>query len=155
MKDKFAGGFSTLTEEMTANRLPLEGHVLDWLTCSPLRNGPARFEIEQHKYLHWFDDLAMLYSFSFHQGQASYANCFIQSPASTKAEDIGQISYGKYVTDLCRSLFKRVASVFSVLELSSNTKVNTSKLSKRFVALTETPLPIEFDRKSLRTVNIL
>jgi beta,beta-carotene 9',10'-dioxygenase len=155
MTGQFARGFATLTEEMTADRLPVEGRVPDWLAGSLLRNGPARFEVGQHTYRHWFDGLAMLHRFSFHQGQVSYTNRFIGSPASTKSKETGQISYGEFATDPCRSLFKRVASVFAATELGSNTNVNISKLGERFVALTETPLPIEFDHETLQTVGII
>ena len=155
MTRQFARGFSTLTEEMTADRLPVEGRVPNWLAGSLLRNGPTQFEVGPHKYHHWFGGLAMLHRFSFHQGQVSYANRFIQSPASTKAKETGQISYGEFATDPCRSMFKRVASVFAAPELGSNTNVNISKLGERFVALTETPLPIEFDHETLHTVGII
>lgn len=155
MTGPFAGGFSTLTEEITADRLPVEGRVPDWLAGSLLRNGPARFEVGERKYRHWFDGLAMLHRFSFQQGQVSYANRFIESPAYTKAKETGKISYGEYATDPCRSIFKRVTSAFSPPELGSNTNVNISKLGEGFVALTEVPLPIEFDPQTLETAGII
>jgi carotenoid cleavage dioxygenase-like enzyme len=37
MTGQFARGFSTLTEEMTADRLPVNGRVPDWLAGSLLR----------------------------------------------------------------------------------------------------------------------
>ena len=155
MARQFAQGFSTLTEEMTSDRLPVEGRVPVWLAGSLLRNGPAQFEVGQHKYHHWLDGLAMLHRFTFNQGQVSYANRFIQSPAYTKAKETGQISYGEFATDPCRSIFKRVTSVFSAPELGSNTNVNISKLGERFVALTETALPVEFDPQTLETVGVI
>jgi len=155
MASQFACGFSTLTEEMTSDRLSVEGSVPVWLAGSLLRNGPAQFEVGQYKYRHWFDGLAMLHRFTFNQGQVSYANRFIQSPAYTKAKETGQISYGEFATDPCRSIFKRVTSVFSAPELGSNTNVNISKLGERFVALTETALPVEFDPQTLETVGVI
>ncbi len=155
MTGQFARGLSTLTEEITADHLPVEGRIPDWLAGSLLRNGPAQFEVGEHRYRHWLDGLAMLHRFTFHQGQVSYANRFIQSPAFTQAQKTGQISYGEFATDPCRSIFKRVTSVFSVPELGSNTNVNISRLGERFVALTETPLLIEFDRETLETVGVI
>ncbi|HKV02636.1 MAG TPA: carotenoid oxygenase family protein, partial [Ktedonobacteraceae bacterium] len=155
MAGQFARGFSTLTEEMTSDRLSVEGRVPVWLAGSLLRNGPAQFEVGPHKYRHWFDGLAMLHRFTFTQGQVSYANRFIQSPAYTKAKETGQISYGEFATDPCRSIFKRVTSVFSAPELGSNTNVSISKLGERFVALSETPLPVEFDPQTLETVGVI
>jgi beta,beta-carotene 9',10'-dioxygenase len=81
MTHQFAPGFSTLAEEITCDRLPIEGSVPGWLAGSLLRNGPAQFEVGQQKYRHWFDGLAMLHRFSFHNGEVSYANKFVQSPA--------------------------------------------------------------------------
>ena len=155
MTGQFARGFSTLTEEITVDQLLVEGCIPDWLVGSLLRNGPAQFGVGEHRYRHWFDGLAMLHRFSFHQGQVSYANRFIESPAFTQAQKTGQISYGEFATDPCRSIFKRVTSVFSAPELGSNTNVNISRLGERFVALTETPLPVEFDHKTLQTVGVI
>ena len=155
MTGPFAGGFSTLTEEITADCLPVVGHVPGWLAGSLLRNGPAQFEVGERKYRHWFDGLAMLHRFSFQEGQVSYANRFIESPAYTKARETGKISYGEYATDPCRSIFKRVTSAFAPPELGGNTNVNISKLGEGFVALTEVPLPIEFDPQTLETVGVI
>jgi beta,beta-carotene 9',10'-dioxygenase len=155
MAGQFPQGFTTLEQEITCDRLPVEGKVPIWLAGSLLRNGPAQFEVEQHKYRHWFDGLAMLHRFSFNNGEVSYANKFLQSPAYTKAKETGKISYAEYATDPCRSIFKRVTSAFSPPELGRNANVNISKLGERFVALTETPLPIEFDPQTLETVGVI
>jgi carotenoid cleavage dioxygenase-like enzyme len=88
MTHQFTPGFSTLAEEITCDRLPIEGSMPGWPAGSLLRNGPAQFEVGQQKYRHWFD---------------------------------GHIS----------------------------------KLGEHFVALTEAPLPIEFDPKTLETVGVI
>lgn len=44
MTGQFARGFSTLTQEMTTDRLPVEGRITDWLVCSLLRKFPAQFD---------------------------------------------------------------------------------------------------------------
>jgi beta,beta-carotene 9',10'-dioxygenase len=59
MDGQYARGFSTLTREMTVERLPVEGRMPVWLAGSLLRNGPAQFEVGEHPYRHWFDGLAM------------------------------------------------------------------------------------------------
>ena len=51
-------------------------------------------------------------------------------------------------TDPCRSIFKRVQSVFSP-EFTDNANVNLVRIGERYVAMTETPLPIEFDEETL------
>jgi len=155
MSGQFAQGFTTLEQEITCDRLPVERKVPTWLSGSLLRNGPAQFEVGQHNYRHWFDGLAMLHRFSFKNGEVSYANKFLRSPAYTKAKETGKISSAEYATDPCRSIFKRVTSAFSPPELGRNANVNISKLGERFVAFTETPLPIEFDQETLQTVGVI
>jgi beta,beta-carotene 9',10'-dioxygenase len=155
MTDQFTRGFSTLAQEIKCDRLPVQGSMPTWLSGSLLRNGPAQFEVGQQTYRHWFDGLAMLHRFTFDQGEVSYANKFVQSPAYQKAKETGKISYAEFATDPCRSLFKRITSVFAPSELGSNTNVNISKLGERFVAFTETPLPIEFDPQTLETVGVI
>ena len=54
-------------------------------------------------------------------------------------------------TDPCRSIFKRVQSVFSP-EFTDNANVNLVRIGERYIAMTETPLPIEFDAETLDTV---
>ena len=41
------------------------------------------------------------------------------------------------------------------LQITDNANVNISKLYNKFIALTETPVPIEFDPRSLETVGIV
>lgn len=154
MTGQFVGGFATQTQEITCERLPVQGEVPVWLAGTLLRNGPAQFEVGERRFNHWFDGLAMLHSFTFTQGNVAYANRFLQSLAYLKARDTGKISYTEFATDPCRSIFKRVTSVFNE-SAGANANVNISKMGKDFVALTETPLPVEFDPKTLSTVGII
>src|SRR5579884_107061 len=147
MTGKFRAGFTTLKEEISLDRLPMRGSVPAWLSGSLLRNGPAQFEVGKQRYRHWFDGLAMLHRFSFHEGEVGYANKFLQSPSYKKARESGKISYGEFATDPCRSIFQRVTAAFSA-ESGGNANVNISKIGEAFVALTEIPLPIEFDPRS-------
>ncbi len=155
MAHQFAHGFSSLTQESTCDRLPVKGSVPEWLSGSLLRNGPAQFEVGAHTFRHWFDGLAMLHRFSFHHGEVSYANKFLQSPAYITAKETSKISYAEFATDPCCSIFKRVTSAFSPPLLGSNANVNISKMGESFVALTETPLPVKFDPQTLKTLGIV
>ncbi len=51
MTGQLARGISTLTQEMTFDRLPVEGRIPDWLAGSLLRNGPAQFEVGEHTFV--------------------------------------------------------------------------------------------------------
>src|SRR5262245_50547068 len=68
-------GFTTLASETSVDELAVRGAVPAWLTGTLVRNGPAKFEVGDQKYNHWFDGLAMLHKFAFAAGRVSYANC--------------------------------------------------------------------------------
>lgn len=151
--NKFQIGFSTLNEELSIDDLPVRGTIPKWLSGTLIRNGPAKFEVGKEKFRHWFDGLAMLHKFSFKEGKVSYANKFLQSEAFKSATETNKISYREFATDPCRSIFKRVSSMFST-KFTDNANVNITKIAEHFVAMTETPLPVEFDLKTLKTVGV-
>ena len=153
MTNKFQVGFSTLEEELDLENLPVKGTIPQWLSGTLIRNGPGKFEVGKEKLRHWFDGLAMLHKFSFNEGKVSYANKFLESKAYKSAVETGKISYKEFATDPCRSIFKRVSSMFSH-QFTDNANVNITKIASHFVAMTETPLPIEFDPKTLKTIGV-
>jgi beta,beta-carotene 9',10'-dioxygenase len=146
-------GFESLEGETRIDSLPVRGELPKWLTGSLLRTGPAKWEVDGRRMNHWFDGLAMLHRFSFADGDVSYANRFLQSRAYRAARDKGRIEYSEFATDPCRSLFQRVTSMFSP-KLTDNANVNLTKLGERFIAMTETPIPVEFDGRTLATAGI-
>src|SRR5207302_3161096 len=56
-------------------------------------------------------------------------------------------------TDPCRTVFQRVASIFSP-SLTDNAAVNVVRLGEEYVAMTETPLPVAFEAETLRTLGV-
>jgi carotenoid cleavage dioxygenase-like enzyme len=149
----FVGGFRSLKEEVRVEELPLEGKLPDWLHGSLIRTGPAQWEMGEQAMRHWFDGFAMLHRFGFANGKASYANRFLDTRAYRAAQEKGQIVYSEFATDPCRSLFSRISSVFSP-KISDNANVNLVELGKRFIAMTETPIPVEFDPETLATAGV-
>ena len=147
------GGFRSQENETPRTELPVEGAFPRWLRGSLLRTGPAKWEVGEQRMRHWFDGLAMLHSFSIEDGSVTYASRFLGSRAYRAAQETGEIRYAEFATDPCRSLFSRVASMFSP-KISDNANVNLMRLGKRFVAMTETPLPVEFDAETLETVGV-
>jgi beta,beta-carotene 9',10'-dioxygenase len=155
-------GFSTLDQEVVLDELALTGELPAWLAGSLLRTGPARFEVGDaaaeggaQRMRHWFDGLAMLHRFTVEDGRVSYGNRFLESRSYRATEERGEIVYGEFATDPCRSLFKRVQSLFSPgSELSDNANVNIARLGERFVAMTETPLPVQFDPWTLQAADV-
>jgi beta,beta-carotene 9',10'-dioxygenase len=152
-KRDLTGGFESLDDEVRVDRLPLEGRLPDWLQGSLVRTGPARWEVGSQTMRHWFDGLAMLHRFGIADGQVSYANRFLHTKAYRAAEEKGEIVYSEFATDPCRSLFARVFSMFSP-KISDNANVNLVKLGERYISMTETPIPVEFDGETLETVGV-
>ena len=144
-------GFTTLNAETSTEQLPVRGTVPVWLTGTLVRNGPARFEVGDQKYNHWFDGLAMLHKFAFAAGRVSYANRYLRSHAYEEAMAKGRISRGEFATDPCRSLFQWVASWFSP-KVTDNSSVNIAQWADAVVALTESRLAVRFDPDTLATL---
>ncbi len=146
-------GFDSLGEETRIAGLPVSGELPAWLTGSLIRTGPAKWEVGERSVNHWFDGLAMLHRFSFTDGDVSYANRFLQGRAYRAAEQNGEISYSEFATDPCRSLYQRVAAMFSP-KLTDNANVNLAKLGERFISMTETPIPVQFDAETLAAAGV-
>ena len=149
----YAAGLESLGEEIEVASLPVAGAFPPWLQGSLIRTGPARWEVGEQRMRHWFDGLAMLHRFGFEGGRVSYANRFLRSRAYRAAEERGRIEYSEFATDPCRSLFSRVMSMFSP-KISDNGNVNLTRLGERFAAMTETPLPVEFDPRTLESAGL-
>jgi beta,beta-carotene 9',10'-dioxygenase len=148
-------GFTTLEDEKVIDELPLTGELPEWLSGSLLRTGPAKFEVGESRMRHWFDGLAMLHRFTISSGTVAYGNRFLESRSYRAAKATGKIAYSEFATDPCRSLFKRVQTLFSPQDaISDNANVNVARLGERFVAMTETPLPVQFDARTLATAQL-
>jgi beta,beta-carotene 9',10'-dioxygenase len=145
-------GFRSQGEETAVESVSVTGVVPPWLTGALVRVTPAKFEIGERRVNHWFDGLAMLNRFGFAGGEVSYGSRFLRSSAFAEAEQ-GRLTPG-FGTDPCRSLFKRVQSAFSP-EFTDNPNVNLAQIGERYIAMTETPLPVEFDVDSLETLGHL
>jgi carotenoid cleavage dioxygenase-like enzyme len=152
-RPSYRKGFETLETEVELDSLPVEGTIPEWLAGTLLRNGPARFEVGEQRFQHWFDGLAMLHRFSFGGGSVSYANRFLRGKAYEAAEREGKIAYSEFATDPCRSIFRRAATLFRP-KITDNCNVNLTRLGDEYVAMTETPLPVAFDPETLETLGV-
>lgn len=154
MNNKFKGGLETQSHEITVEELAVQGNIPQWLVGSLIRNTPAQYEIGVRAYRHWFDGLAMLYSFAFENGRVSYRNRFIQSKAHRENNETGEIKFSEFATNRYQTLFSRLFTAFQKPLLGGNTSVNVARFGDRFVALTETPLAMVFDRHTLETIGV-
>jgi carotenoid cleavage dioxygenase-like enzyme len=142
-------GFATFEREVADEPLEIEGLIPDWLSGTLVRNGPAKFEAGDRELAHWFDGYAMLHAFAIEDGDVTYANRFLDTEAYRAAEE-GEIAFGEFGTDPCRSIFERFFHLFDP-SLTDNACVHVGRLADEFVAMTETPIPIRFDPDTLET----
>jgi carotenoid cleavage dioxygenase-like enzyme len=146
-------GFADRRDEVNIASLPLTGQLPAWLAGSLVRVAPAQWDVGERTLNHWFDGFAMLHRFQISDGKVSYANKFLQTESYKAARDTGKIEFSEFASDPCRSIFKRVQSMFSP-KLSDNTNVNLTRLGERYIAMTETPLAVQFDARTLETVGV-
>jgi beta,beta-carotene 9',10'-dioxygenase len=153
MTASYAAGFGATPNEIAFEGLPVQGRIPGWLTGTLVRNGPGTFKVGTQPYRHWFDGLAMLHKFSFSNGRVSYANKFLESKSYQSARETGRITYSEFATDPCRDLFGRVMAVFSP-KITDSAKVNVARIAQRYMALAETPIQVEFDIETLKSVGV-
>lgn len=147
-------GFTSLTTELEGVALPVTGDLPAWLSGTLYRNGPARFEGGEVPFRHWFDGQAMLHRFAIADGAVTYTNRFIDS-SSKRATDAGRIGYTEFATDPCQRYFSRVFTRFRPSTRAvPNANVNVATLAEGLVALTEVPMAVSFDPKTLATAGV-
>jgi beta,beta-carotene 9',10'-dioxygenase len=147
-------GYRALEEELQIDRLAIEGEVPAWLAGSLLRTGPAKWDLGQQRVAHWFDGLAMLHRFSFADGEVGYGNRFLRGRSFRAAEETGRVGYLEFATDPCRSLFRRLATLFVAPEITDNGAVNITRLGEQYMAMTESPMPVVFDPDTLESLGV-
>jgi beta,beta-carotene 9',10'-dioxygenase len=144
-------GFRSQEEETAAGSLPLAGQLPDWLGGTLVRVTPAGLDPGGTPVRHWFDGLAMLHAFGIGGGNVSYASRFLESREYRHVREHGKLRGRAFGTDPCRSIFQRVSALFDPGQ-TDNCNVNVTRLGERWIAMTETPIAIEFDPETLATV---
>ena len=147
-------GYRALEQEREIERLEVEGELPAWLAGSLLRTGPAKWDLGQQRVAHWFDGLAMLHRFSFAGGAVSYGNRFLRGRSFRAAQETGRVGYPEFATDPCRSLFRRLATLFVAPEITDNGAVNITRLGDQYMAMTEAPMPVVFDPDTLESLGV-
>lgn len=146
-------GFSDQRSEIQIDALPVRGEIPAWLTGSLLRNGPAQWDLSEGSVNHWFDGMAMLHRFAISGGQVSYRNRLVRGKAAEAFERDGKLAYHEFATDPCKSTFARVMSVFDP-QITDNGAVNISRVAGKWLAITESPMAVEFDPETLDTIGV-
>jgi beta,beta-carotene 9',10'-dioxygenase len=133
--------------------LKFSGSVPKWLSGTYVRTGSGKFKIGDTSLTHWFDGFAFLTSFEFKNGSIIYKSAFVESDQLKSSLAQNRIMLSGFADNMTEgpALFR---SRDGQMVKTSNPNVNVEKIGKHFVALGETPLPVEFDLASLDTVGI-
>src|SRR3954454_7378776 len=135
--------------------LVVEGRLPDWLEGSLLRNGPGNWRMGQDDLRDWFAGAAVLHHFSFASGQVYFSSRSLETSARTEAQRTGRLTSREFATDPCRSSFQRVHTLFDPRStLTDNANVSVQRLGDRFLAMTETPMPIAFEDATLEPTGV-
>jgi beta,beta-carotene 9',10'-dioxygenase len=151
-------GVTTQNNEITATPLEVSGELPQWLSGQLLRTGPARFESGGKAIRHWFDGLAAIDSFSFAGGRVVYDSRYLRTRSLRVMNETGRMPFYDYASDPCVSLFRRFFAMFFPSRcdiLTDNANVNIGVVAGRAVAMTETPIPVEFDPETLETLGVI
>jgi beta,beta-carotene 9',10'-dioxygenase len=142
-----------MEEEVTRYSCLVQGEMPKWLSGTLLRNGPAKFQVGE-KRVDWFDGLAMLHAFEFSSGQVVYSNRFLRSAQYYTMIEGKSLNFSGFAQDPCPKVFGRQVSLEIPESMKGihNADVSIQMYADRMVALTEIPLPVIFDPKTLDTL---
>lgn len=135
-----------LDSEKSNEPLPIQGQIPEWLTGDLIRNSIIKATINGESPPHSFDGLAMLHKFTFKESKIAYTNQFLDSEAYRTIREKKSFSYTGFDLPPVKSKTKHPVQ---------NANVNVSCINGQFVAMTEIPLPVEFDPTTLNTVGVL
>ena len=144
--------YSSTESELSIDNLPTCGQIPPWLEGTLIRNGPAGFEANGKRVDHWFDGLAILEGFTFSDGKIAYVNRFLRSDQYNLMMEKGSCNF----TGFGNSQLDEQPQEPEEQPLHiHNANVNVAKYGENYLALTETPLPVKFDIKTLQTIGTL
>ncbi len=146
-------GYQNAQELAQPISLEVQGQLPGWLQGTLLRNGPGRWDLGEQSFRHWFDGLALVHRFRLQNSQISYSRRFLRSLDYRRSDQDGRIPFPTFASDPCWSLFRRLKALF-VPDVTQNPNVNLVTLGEKELALTELPMPIEFDPQTLETVGV-
>jgi len=150
MNEAFDIAFQQTQAEQPPLELEVSGNIPKWINGAFYRNGPGLFATSRQSFNHWFDGLAIIHQFDIRNGKVEYQSKYIESNVKDWVLNQDTISFPEFATDPCGSIFKKLKSWFE----GTNPKVSLTQVNDRFMALGETIMQLEIDKKTLQTVGV-
>ena len=137
------------------DELRLSGELPRWLRGSLLRTGPAKFEVGEQRMRHWFDGLAMLHRFTIERRarllrQPVPGEPLLQVRARAGADGLWRVRD----RSLPFAVQARADAVLAGERPAGQRERQRGPLGERFIAMTETPLPVQFDPHTLQAAGV-
>lgn len=152
---KLSLAFTSVNQEFSEYILkPDISKLPDWFSGQVLRVGPAKFEYGQIKLNHWFDGLAMLYSFQRHGKNIYFSNKYLESEQYFASKK-GEMRYDEFGTMVPSKINKIAAILKTILGLKSDKpsfNVNILSFKNKLLATSEVATMLEFNKENLQTL---
>ncbi|GMU19325.1 MAG: 15,15' beta carotene dioxygenase [Candidatus Babeliales bacterium] len=144
-------GFKSLKEQVSHQKLSIQGTIPNWLQGSFVSVGPAIFEIGDTKAAHWLDGLAMIYQWNIEDQSIIYSNQLIESGYCKDCLAKGKLRGS--TPEQKKSTWAKLTSAVSSAPrpIYDNTNINVACFNNQLIALTETPHGMCIDTKTLQT----
>ena len=127
--------------------LSVHGTLPSWLRGTLMRTAPCLYELGEWKAGHWFDGLALLYSFQFGV-DVRFQQRLLESDAR-KEVSAGVRSRAAFRTEMKRGFFNRL--FHPIPRTTDNTNVNVVPWEGAWLAMTETSHQHVIDGDTLKT----
>lgn len=151
----FFKAFTSQPQEASLENLIIDGIIPQWLSGSFISVGAAQFEVGTTHFTHWFDGFSSLKKFHFHDGKVQFQNRFLQSNQYVDSNADGHLKMNEFATYADQSFLGRSLDALKNLikpDKYDNCNVNTSRIDRHLIAMTETSQLIEFDLNNLKTI---
>jgi carotenoid cleavage dioxygenase-like enzyme len=152
MRNTWQQGLKSQHEEVSDERLQVEGSFPPWLDGTLIVNGPGVFEVGDRPLNHWFDALAMLRSFRINGDTIRYTNRLVRSDDFRVANQEDRVRRPLPGTPADGSALRRLYLTLAG-GFQDNPSVGIVRLDGSVYAVTESPIGIEIDPHTLRTVD--
>lgn len=153
--DKLNHVFTSVNKQFSGYELTPEISKLpSWYDAQVLRVGPAKYEYGDIKLNHWFDGLAMIYSFKLENNQILFSNKFIESE-QYRSSQRGKMKYDEFGTRVSSKTVRLKSFFKSLLGLQiekPSCNVNILKLDNKILATSEVTNLMQIEKTNISTV---